>query len=158
MPPRRPNTRQTVFVPPTEQTNVQQPVSVPGLEQGSTSATVMDVTITPMETLLKRFQSFKRPTLKGTENSVDCENFLEDIEQLFDSLDYSENRRIRLVVHQLHEVAKSWWITTSSSDQFKSCLVVLICEYQGACFEDERVTPVYLIFLLGSVSRYERSG
>ncbi|KZV40126.1 hypothetical protein F511_40475 [Dorcoceras hygrometricum] len=65
MPPCRPNTRQTVVVPPTEQTNVQQPVSVPGLEQGSTFATVMDVTITPMETLLKRFQSFKPPTLKG---------------------------------------------------------------------------------------------
>ncbi|KZV27036.1 hypothetical protein F511_38653 [Dorcoceras hygrometricum] len=28
--------------------------------------------------------------------------------------------------------------------------------FVGACFEDERVTPVYLITLLGSVSRYER--
>ncbi|KZV22223.1 Chitinase 1 [Dorcoceras hygrometricum] len=43
-------------------------------------------------------------------------------------------------------------------DLFKPCLVVLICEYQGTCFEDERVTPVYLISLLRSVSRYERSG
>ncbi|XP_073138920.1 uncharacterized protein [Henckelia pumila] len=72
----------------------------------------MDATVTPMDTLLKRFQSFKPPKQKGTENLVDCENWLEDIEQLFESLDYSDDRRIRLVIHQLHEVAKSWWITT----------------------------------------------
>ncbi|XP_073153212.1 uncharacterized protein [Henckelia pumila] len=41
-----------------------------------------DMTATPMETLLKRFQSFKPPTLKGTENSVECESWLEDIEEL----------------------------------------------------------------------------
>ncbi|KZV46647.1 Voltage-gated shaker-like K+ channel KCNA (ISS) [Dorcoceras hygrometricum] len=35
-------------------------------------------------------------------------------------------------------------------------LCLLICAYQDAC-EDERVTPVYLISLLGSVSHYERS-
>ncbi|XP_073137163.1 uncharacterized protein [Henckelia pumila] len=75
----------------------------------------MDATATPMETLLKRFQSFKPPKLKGTETSVDCENWLEDIEQLFESLDYSDDRRIRLVIHQLDEVAKSWWITTKKA-------------------------------------------
>ncbi|XP_073120517.1 uncharacterized protein [Henckelia pumila] len=59
-----------------------------------------------METLLKRFQSFKPPTLKGTENAVDCESWLEDIEQLFDSLDYIDDHRIWLVVHQLQGIAK----------------------------------------------------
>ncbi|XP_073136998.1 uncharacterized protein [Henckelia pumila] len=83
--------------------------------QGSTSNDSMDVTATLMETLLKRFQSFKPQTLKGTENSVDCENWLEDSDQLFESLDYSDERRIKLVVHQLHEVAKSWWITTKKA-------------------------------------------
>ncbi|XP_073137201.1 uncharacterized protein [Henckelia pumila] len=75
----------------------------------------MDFTATPMEILLKRFQSFKPPTLKGTENSVDYENWLEYIDQLFDSLDYSDDRRIKLVVHKLHEVSKSWWITTKKA-------------------------------------------
>ncbi|XP_073120030.1 uncharacterized protein [Henckelia pumila] len=75
----------------------------------------MDVTATPMETLLKIFQSFKPPTLKGTENSVDCESWLEDIKQLFESLDYSDNRRIRLVVHQLHDITKVWWIAAKKA-------------------------------------------
>ncbi|XP_073138991.1 uncharacterized protein [Henckelia pumila] len=65
-----------------------------------------DMTATPMETLLKRFQSFKPPTLKGTENSVECESWLEDIEELFESLDYTDDRQVKLVLHQLHEVAK----------------------------------------------------
>ncbi|KZV58750.1 hypothetical protein F511_21075 [Dorcoceras hygrometricum] len=63
-----------------------------------------------METLLKRFQSFKPPTLTGTENSIDCENWLEDIEQLFEELDYTNDRRVKLIVHQLHGLGKSWWI------------------------------------------------
>ncbi|XP_073121972.1 uncharacterized protein [Henckelia pumila] len=49
--------------------------------------------------------------LKGNENAVDYECWLEDIDQLFDSLDYSDDRRIRFVVHQLRDVAKSWWIS-----------------------------------------------
>ncbi|XP_073153538.1 uncharacterized protein [Henckelia pumila] len=75
----------------------------------------MDVTATPMETLLKRFQLFKPPTFKGTKNSVYCDTWLEDIEQLFESLDFSDDLHIGLVVHQLHEVAKNWWITTKKA-------------------------------------------
>ncbi|XP_073120548.1 uncharacterized protein [Henckelia pumila] len=74
-----------------------------------------DVTASPMETLLKRFQSFKPPTLKGTKNSVECEGWLEDIEMMFDSLDYADDRRIRLIGYQLQDVAKSWWITTKKA-------------------------------------------
>ncbi|XP_073153059.1 uncharacterized protein [Henckelia pumila] len=68
-----------------------------------------------METLLKRSQSFKPPTWKGTENSVDYDSWLEDIEQLFESLEYFDGRRIRLVVHQLHDVAKGWWIAAKKA-------------------------------------------
>ncbi|XP_073153740.1 uncharacterized protein [Henckelia pumila] len=75
----------------------------------------MDVTATPMKTLLKRFQSFKPPTLKGTENPVECDNWLEDIDQLFESLDYTDEHRLRLVIHKLHEVAKSLWINTKKT-------------------------------------------
>ncbi|XP_073132155.1 uncharacterized protein [Henckelia pumila] len=83
----------------------------------------MDATATPMETLLKRFQSFKPPTLKGTENAVDCESWLEDIDQLFDSLDYTDDRRIRLVVHRLHGVAKSWWIMTKKEIENRGTVI-----------------------------------
>ncbi|KZV52895.1 putative carboxylesterase 12-like [Dorcoceras hygrometricum] len=57
MPPRRTTTRQTGNIPQTE--------------QGSTSTNTMNAAATPMETLLKRFQSFKPPTLTGTENAID---------------------------------------------------------------------------------------
>ncbi|XP_073129137.1 uncharacterized protein [Henckelia pumila] len=70
------------------------------------------MTATPMETLLKCFKSFKPPTLKGTENCVEFESWLEDIEELFESLDYADVLRVKLVIHQLHEVAKGWWIAT----------------------------------------------
>ncbi|XP_073314711.1 uncharacterized protein [Primulina huaijiensis] len=65
-----------------------------------------------METLLKRFQSFKPPTLKGTESAIDFESWLDDIEMLFESLDYTDDRRVKLIGHQLHKVAKNWWFTT----------------------------------------------
>ncbi|XP_073154012.1 uncharacterized protein [Henckelia pumila] len=77
----------------------------------------MDVTATPMETLLKRFQLFKLPTLKGAENAVDCESWLEDIDQLFDSLDYSDDHRISLVVHQLQEFYKRFFPISYRKDK-----------------------------------------
>ncbi|KZV52121.1 hypothetical protein F511_07076 [Dorcoceras hygrometricum] len=68
-----------------------------------------------METLLKRFQYFKPPILTGTENAIDCENWSEDIEQLFEALDYTDDRRVKLIVHQLHGLGKSWWIATKKA-------------------------------------------
>ncbi|KZV34381.1 hypothetical protein F511_29496 [Dorcoceras hygrometricum] len=68
-----------------------------------------------METLLKRFQYFKPPTLTGTESAIDCENWLEDIEQLFEALDYTDDLRVKLIVHQLHGLGKSWWIATKKA-------------------------------------------
>ncbi|XP_073045955.1 uncharacterized protein [Primulina eburnea] len=65
-----------------------------------------------METLLKMFQSFRPPTLKGIESAVECESWLDDIEMLFDYLEYTDERRVKLVGHQLQEVAKNWWLTT----------------------------------------------
>ncbi|XP_073132179.1 uncharacterized protein [Henckelia pumila] len=98
-------------IPPNENP----PVNTPPNEQGSTMTDQMDATATPMEILLKRFQSFKLPTLKGTENPIDCESWLDDIDQLFYSLDYSDDCRTRLVIHQLRGVAKNWWIMTKKA-------------------------------------------
>ncbi|XP_073120266.1 uncharacterized protein [Henckelia pumila] len=119
MPPRRMMNRQTETVPQLEQVNVApivpQTPEAPRIEQGSTLRDMSDVTASPMEILLKKFQSFKPPTLKGTETSVDCEGWLEDIEMMFDSLDYADDRRIRLIGYQLKDVTKSWWITTKKA-------------------------------------------
>ncbi|XP_073294493.1 uncharacterized protein [Primulina huaijiensis] len=65
-----------------------------------------------MELQLKQFQSFQPPILKGTETSEDGENWLDDIEILFDSFDYQDERRMKLVPNQLQEIARSWWIAT----------------------------------------------
>ena len=72
----------------------------------------MDVSETPMEIQLKRFQSLTPPILRGTETIFDCESWIDDIEILFDSLEYPDERRIKPVPNQLHDVARSWWITT----------------------------------------------
>ncbi|XP_073304143.1 uncharacterized protein [Primulina huaijiensis] len=107
-------------------------------EQGSTSNNPMDVTASPMETLLKRFQSFKLPTLKGTETSIDYESWLVDIEMLFDSLDYTDEHRVRLIWHQLHEVAKSWWLTTKRALEHR----VSYRKDKGAEFANLRQGPL----------------
>ncbi|XP_073135163.1 uncharacterized protein [Henckelia pumila] len=111
---------QTV-VPPT----VPQVTAIPSNEQGSTSRDMTDMSATPMETLLKRFQSYKPPTLKGTENAVECEGWLDDMEMLFDSLDYGDERRVKLIGHQLHEVAKSWWFTTKKALERRGTVLTL---------------------------------
>ncbi|XP_073133575.1 uncharacterized protein [Henckelia pumila] len=115
-------------------------MAVPRTEHGSTANDPMDVTPTPMEVLLKIFQSFKLPTLKGTENSVDCEIWLDDIEQLFESLDYSNERMIRLVVHQLHDVAKIWKDKGSEFSSFRQGNVN-IEEYMAKFYSLLRFAP-----------------
>ncbi|XP_073129685.1 uncharacterized protein [Henckelia pumila] len=84
---------------------------------------MFDVTATPMETLLKMFQSFRTPNLKGTENPVDCERWLDNIDQLFDSLDYFDDRRTRQVIHQLQGVAKNWWVTTKRDFENRGTII-----------------------------------
>ncbi|XP_073152524.1 uncharacterized protein [Henckelia pumila] len=93
--------RLNMNTPPGFATTETPPVVTPQNNQGDTVENQMDATATPMETLLKKFQSFRPPILRGTENPMDCEGWLDDIDELFDSLDYSDDRRVRLVVHQL---------------------------------------------------------
>ncbi|XP_073153179.1 uncharacterized protein [Henckelia pumila] len=94
-------------------------VTTPPLVPGNRAVVQMDDSITPMEALLKRFQSFRPSYLNGKENPVDCESWLEDIDQLFELLDYSDDRRTRLVMHQLQGVAMSWWMTTKRCKENK---------------------------------------
>ncbi|XP_073056940.1 uncharacterized protein [Primulina eburnea] len=72
----------------------------------------MDVSETLMETQLMRFHSLQPPILRGIETTSDYESWIDDIEILFDSLEYSDERRVKLIGNQLKEVAKSWWIAT----------------------------------------------
>ncbi|KZV54400.1 hypothetical protein F511_28837 [Dorcoceras hygrometricum] len=37
------------------------------------------------------------------------------MEQLFEALDYTDDRRVRLVIHQFHGLGKSWWIATKKA-------------------------------------------
>ncbi|XP_073120178.1 uncharacterized protein [Henckelia pumila] len=122
-----PTTRRTLAVNQPEQTNVAQvSVTAPKLGQGSTSVDTMSGDANLMEKLLKRFQSFKPPTLQGTDNSVDCENWLEDIEQLFESLEYTDERRVRLMIHQLHGLAKNWWVGTKRAFENQGTVITWV--------------------------------
>ncbi|KZV33888.1 hypothetical protein F511_11098 [Dorcoceras hygrometricum] len=93
-----------------------------------------------METLLKRFQSFKPPTLTGTESAIDCENWLEDIEQLFEALEYTDERRVKLIIHQLHGIGKSWWVATKKALENQG--TVITWEVFRTAFY-QRFFPVY---------------
>ncbi|XP_073120627.1 uncharacterized protein [Henckelia pumila] len=65
-----------------------------------------------MEVLLERFQTYHLPTMKGTEDVIACGSWFEELDQLFESLEYSDERRIRLIVYQLQDLAKICWIVT----------------------------------------------
>ncbi|XP_073042028.1 uncharacterized protein [Primulina eburnea] len=45
------------------------------------------------------------------------------MDQLFESLEYPDDRRIKLVVHQLLDVAKSWWIMTKKALEGRGTIV-----------------------------------
>ncbi|XP_073313539.1 uncharacterized protein [Primulina huaijiensis] len=45
------------------------------------------------------------------------------MDQLFESLEYPDDRRIKLVVHQLLDVAKSWWIMTKKALESRGTIV-----------------------------------
>ncbi|XP_073138057.1 uncharacterized protein [Henckelia pumila] len=109
--------------PPIIPTTETPPVTTPPLVLGNRAVVQMDDSITPMEALLKRLQYFRPPYLNGKENPIDCESWLEDIDQLFESLDYSDDRRTRLVMHQFQGVAKSWWMTTKRSKENKGTVI-----------------------------------
>ncbi|XP_073130874.1 uncharacterized protein [Henckelia pumila] len=75
----------------------------------------MDATLTPMEVLFDQFQTYDPPTLKGTEDDIACESWLEELDHLFESLEYSDERRIRLIIYQLRDLARSWLFATKQS-------------------------------------------
>ncbi|XP_073049532.1 uncharacterized protein [Primulina eburnea] len=65
--------------------------------------------------MMKKFQSFQPPILRGTETQVDCENWLEDIEMLFEFLGFTDDCRVKHIGNQLREVARSWWLVTKEA-------------------------------------------
>ncbi|XP_073017761.1 uncharacterized protein [Primulina eburnea] len=76
-----------------------------------------------MEIQWKRFQSFQPPILQGIETPVDCENWLEDMEMLFEFLDFTDDCRVKLIGHQLQDAARSWWLVTKEALEQRSSLI-----------------------------------
>ncbi|KZV34891.1 hypothetical protein F511_10146 [Dorcoceras hygrometricum] len=93
--------------------NVAQP-SEP-LRRRSIQTEVEDVMrqIGDMELVLARFQRTNPPTFSGAEGGMMAEGWLEHIEELFDVVEYSQERRLKLAVLQLRENAQRWWNGTS---------------------------------------------
>ncbi|KZV36721.1 hypothetical protein F511_39400 [Dorcoceras hygrometricum] len=78
-------------------------------------AEVEDVTrqIGEMELVLARFQRKNPPTFIGAEGGLLAEGWLEHMEGLFDTLEYTTERRLKLAILQLREHAQRWWKGTS---------------------------------------------
>ncbi|KZV28042.1 hypothetical protein F511_27761 [Dorcoceras hygrometricum] len=78
-------------------------------------AQVEDVTrqIGGMELVLARFQRTNPPTLAGNEGGARAEACLVQMEELFDTLEYAPEKRLKLAVLQLRDDAQRWWRSTS---------------------------------------------
>ncbi|KZV49661.1 hypothetical protein F511_16759 [Dorcoceras hygrometricum] len=76
--------------------------SIP-LRRRARQTEVDDVTrqIGEMELVLARFQRMNPPTFTGAEGGLLAESWLEHIEELFDAVEYSQARRLKLAVLQL---------------------------------------------------------
>ncbi|XP_073019360.1 uncharacterized protein [Primulina eburnea] len=59
--------------------------------------------------------SFQPSILRGTETPADCENWLDDIEMIFEFLSFPDDCRVKLIGQQLQEVARSWWLVTKEA-------------------------------------------
>ncbi|XP_073308262.1 uncharacterized protein [Primulina huaijiensis] len=62
-----------------------------------------------MDVVMARFQDLKPPRFFGTESAERAEAWLKDIEHLFNIVEYSKARRLKLALYQLKDRAKSWW-------------------------------------------------
>ncbi|KZV56614.1 putative leucine-rich repeat receptor-like protein kinase [Dorcoceras hygrometricum] len=76
---------------------------------------VDDVTrrIGEMELVLARFQRTNPPTFAATDGGAKAEAWLVQMEDLFDTLEYAPEKRLKLAVLQLRDDAQRWWRGTS---------------------------------------------
>ncbi|KZV38337.1 hypothetical protein F511_22539 [Dorcoceras hygrometricum] len=76
---------------------------------------VEDVTrqIGEMELVLARFQRTNPHTFTGTDGGILAEGWLEHMEDLFDTLEYTAERILKLAILKLREHAQHWWKGTS---------------------------------------------
>ncbi|KZV48094.1 hypothetical protein F511_02707 [Dorcoceras hygrometricum] len=95
--------------------------SVEGIQQNiplccrERQAEVEDVTrqIGEMELVLARFQRTNPPTFAGVEGGLMAEGWIVQMEELFDTLEYAPEKRLKLAVLQLRDNAQRWWRGTS---------------------------------------------
>ncbi|KZV34142.1 hypothetical protein F511_15261 [Dorcoceras hygrometricum] len=66
-----------------------------------------------MEFVLARFQRTNPPTFSAAEGGAMTEAWLVQMEELFDTLEYALEKRLKLAVLQLRDNAQRWWRGTS---------------------------------------------
>ncbi|KZV40165.1 hypothetical protein F511_29709 [Dorcoceras hygrometricum] len=81
--------------------------------QAEVEVDVVTRQIGEMELVLARFQRMNPPMFIGVEAGLLAERWLEHMEELFDVVEYSQERRLKLAVLQLREHAQRWWKGTS---------------------------------------------
>ncbi|XP_073277643.1 uncharacterized protein [Primulina huaijiensis] len=83
-----------------------------------------------MDELVARFHSMHPPRFSGSDGAEKAEQWISEIEELFDLIEYPSERRLRLAVHQLKDRSKMWWSTTLMT------------------FDAQRIAPSWDIFKL----------
>ncbi|KZV52106.1 hypothetical protein F511_23978 [Dorcoceras hygrometricum] len=93
-------------------------------------------------------QRMNPPTFTGVEAGLLTEGWLEHMEELFDAVEYSQERRLNLAVLQLREHAQRWWKGTSRVMRetrvvisWERFYVAFRQEYTPESFYNNRVMP-----------------
>ena len=63
----------------------------------------------PDDVALERFQKFRPPKFNGEMGEEMAEKWIEAIEDIYDAMAYSDERKIRFGKFQLEGSAKAWW-------------------------------------------------
>ena len=63
----------------------------------------------PEDVALKRFQKFKPPRFNGKKDEETAERWIEAMEDIFETLQYSDARKVSFDRFQLEGPAKAWW-------------------------------------------------
>ncbi|KZV17988.1 hypothetical protein F511_21144 [Dorcoceras hygrometricum] len=113
------------------------------LRRRERQAEVEDVTrqIGEIELVLARFQRTNPPTFTGTEGGLMAEGWLVQMEELFDTLEYAPEKRLKLAVLQLRDDAQRWWRGTSRI--WRESGAVITCESFCAAFRQDYTPESY---------------
>ncbi|KZV50478.1 hypothetical protein F511_35528 [Dorcoceras hygrometricum] len=80
-----------------------------------------------MELVLERFQRMNPPTFSAVVGGAMAEAWLVQMEELFDTLEYAPEKRVKLAVLQLRDVVQRWWRDRQSGPRSETIFLQSAC-------------------------------